>query len=216
MSFEYYPPMSALNVVDCDNDFIILNKPSGLLSVPGRKAEHKDSLQSRVQSLYPTATTVHRLDMDTSGLVVMALNKAAHVHISRQFENKSVQKSYISLVDGIVEDDTGVIDLPLRCDWPNRPLQMVDSELGKRAVTHWQVLERLQDRTRLLLKPETGRSHQLRVHCLNMGHPILGDRFYAVGEQVTKVKRLCLHAQALAFYHPSREQEVFFEVPADF
>ncbi|GGF64844.1 pseudouridine synthase [Terasakiella brassicae] len=214
--FEYVPPQGEIPILYVDEHIVVLNKPSGLLSVPGRDPAHRDSLQTRVQERFAQATTVHRLDMDTSGIVIMALHKEAHRHLSRQFENKCCTKTYVCLVDGLVEADCGSVDLPLRCDWPNRPLQMVDHELGKKALTHWKVLERLVDRTRLELHPVTGRSHQLRVHCLSMGHPILGDRFYADEQAVTKEKRLCLHAQALRIFHPVLQDELFFECPSEF
>jgi len=214
--FEYVPPQDEIPILYVDEHIIVLNKPSGLLSVPGRDPAHRDSLQTRVQERFTQALTVHRLDMDTSGIVIMALHKEAHRHLSRQFEHKHCTKTYVCLVDGRVSADCGSVDLPLRCDWPNRPLQIVDHELGKKALTHWKVLERLPDRTRLELTPVTGRSHQLRVHCLSMGHPILGDRFYADEPVVAKEKRLCLHAQALKIFHPISQDELLFQSPSEF
>ena len=216
MTFVYHPPETELDVVFRNDDLIALNKPSGLLSVPGRNMAHKDCLETRVQQHYQTATTVHRLDMDTSGIMVMALNKEAHRHISKQFEQKTLKKSYICLVAGVVPTNAGEIDLPLRCDWPNRPLQMVDHDLGKKALTRWRVLERLDEVSRLELSPVTGRSHQLRVHCLSMGHPILGDRFYAPPEVIAKSKRLCLHAEILELELPVSGQRMTFNAPCPF
>lgn len=216
MTFVYCPPQTELDVIFCNDDLVVLNKPSGLLSVPGRNVEHKDCLETRAQLRYSSATTVHRLDMDTSGIMVMALNKEAHRHISKQFENKTLKKSYICLVAGVVGMDAGKIDLPLRCDWPNRPLQMVDHDLGKKALTHWRVLERLDEVSRLELIPVTGRSHQLRVHCLSMGHPILGDRFYAPPEVIAKSKRLCLHAEMLELDLPASGMRKMFKAPCPF
>lgn len=216
MTFIYCPPKTDLDIVYKDNDLIVLNKPEGLLSVPGKAEEHRDCLELRVQSRFPRATTIHRLDMDTSGILVMALNIESHRHLSRQFEVKSTRKTYICIVDGIVEEDSGTIDLPLRCDWPNRPLQMVDHEQGKKALTHWKVIERMEDVTRLELMPITGRSHQLRVHCLSMGHVILGDRFYAGSEAIRKANRLCLHAHKLIMTHPKTEEELVFIAPVPF
>lgn len=210
MIFIYCPPLSDLDILHLDDDIIVLNKPEGLLSVPGRLAEHKDCLETRVQAQYPRATTVHRLDGDTSGIMVMALNIEAHRHISKQFEIKTTQKTYIAIVDGIVEADSGSIDLPLLCDWPNRPLQKVNHEDGRKALTHWRVLDHLDDATRLELTPVTGRSHQLRVHCLSMGHPIVGDRFYATQDGIRKSNRMCLHAHLLTMRHPKTENEMTF------
>jgi tRNA pseudouridine32 synthase/23S rRNA pseudouridine746 synthase len=214
---NYAPPTSPyLDIKYQDEDFLILNKPSGLLSVPGKAPEHKDSLQFRVQRVLPTATIVHRLDMATSGLLVMALNKAAHRHISKQFELRQTQKSYIAVVFGQIEQESGEIDLPLICDWPNRPKQMVDHTRGKSAQTHWRVLDRQESSTRLELTPITGRSHQLRVHMLSIGHPILGDRLYAHDEALGMSSRLLLHAQTLSFKHPQLEQTMTFNCPVPF
>ncbi len=216
MSFEYRPPDVPLEILYIDDSLLVVNKPSGLLSVPGRDVAHRDCLENRLKERSSEVRTVHRLDMDTSGLMVFALQQDVHRQLSRQFELKQTKKRYVCLVDGIVAEENGSIDLPLRCDWPNRPLQMVDHELGKKALTHWQVLERGSDHTRLALTPVTGRSHQLRVHCLSMGHPILGDRFYAPEAALTKAKRLCLHAQALEFWHPVKEELMAFDCPPDF
>ena len=214
---NYAPPTSPyLDIRYQDEDILILNKPSGLLSVPGKALEHKDSLQFRVQRVLPTATIVHRLDMATSGLLVMAMNKAAHRHISKQFELRQTQKSYIAVVFGQIEQESGEIDLPLICDWPNRPKQMVDLTRGKSAQTHWRVLNRHETTTRLELTPITGRSHQLRVHMLSIGHPILGDRLYAHEQALGMSSRLLLHAQTLSFKHPRLEQIMTFNCPVPF
>ena len=173
-AFIYRPPMKPyLDEVYQDDDVLVLNKPSGLLSVPGRQEIHKDSLQSRAQEKYPSATTVHRLDMDTSGLIVMALNKSSHVSLSRQFELRQIDKQYIARVYGHIEPEQGVVDVPLICDWPNRPKQMVDHNNGKKALTRWSLLKKEALTTLVALKPVTGRSHQLRVHMLHIGHPIV-------------------------------------------
>ncbi len=196
-----------LDIIFQDNDIVVLNKCSGLLSVPGRLPEHQDCLQNRVQSVLPTATIVHRLDMATSGLIIMALNKAAHVAISRQFEQRQTKKNYIARVFGHVQEQQGSVDLPLICDWPNRPKQKVDHENGKPSLTHFQVLayDELSsgdDSTLIELTPVTGRSHQLRVHMLAIGHPILGDRLYAHEQALTVSSRLQLHARNLSLSHP--------------
>jgi tRNA pseudouridine32 synthase/23S rRNA pseudouridine746 synthase len=214
---HYAPPMwPYLEIVFKDEHFLVLNKPSELLSVPGKAVELKDCLQLRVQRVYPTATIIHRLDMATSGLLVMALNKAAHRHISRQFELRQTSKTYIARVYGQVGGEEGCVDLPLICDWPNRPKQMVCLQKGKPAQTWWRVLARNEQDTRLELSPITGRSHQLRVHMLSLGHPILGDRLYASPQALQLAPRLQLHAQSLSFMHPHHEQNVSFFTPAPF
>lgn len=212
---HYNPPFGPLDIIHQDAQLVVLNKPSGLLSVPGRHEDHKDCLERRVQAEFPTATTVHRLDMETSGILVMALTKEAHRYISRGFEYRKTEKSYIARVDGIVECDEASIDLPLICDWPNRPRQMVDHERGKSALTHYKVIEREERATRLALTPITGRSHQLRVHCLSMGHVILGDPLYGKEEDIKAANRLQLHATSLTIFHPSTQEKITFcsEVP---
>ena len=208
---NYSPPTSPyLQILFQDEHILLLNKPSGLLSVPGKAAEHKDSLQYRAQRVYPTATIVHRLDMATSGILLMAMNKAAHRHISKQFELRQTAKSYAARVFGQVQGDKGTVDLPLICDWPNRPKHKVDHQDGKSAQTHWQVLQRNEDNTYLELTPITGRSHQLRVHMLSLGHPILGDGFYAHEQALGMATRLQLHAQSLSFMHPHSEKWLNF------
>lgn len=205
-----------LDIVYQDNDLVVLNKSSGILSVPGRLPEHQDCLQNRVARVLPSATIVHRLDMATSGLIVMALNKPSHVAISRQFEKRQVQKSYIARVYGQVQKPQGEIDLPLICDWPNRPKQKVDFEQGKKALTHYRVLSHETQSTLLALTPVTGRSHQLRVHMLSLGHPILGDRLYAHEQALAASERLNLHAQMLTISHPVTDQALVFHVSCPF
>ena len=220
--FIYLPPMSPyLDIMYQDDDFIILNKASGILSVPGRLPEHQDCLQNRVQRVLPTATIVHRLDMATSGLMIMALNKPAHVAISRQFEQRKTKKTYLARVFGLIGLNEGSIDLPLICDWPNRPKQKVDHENGKQSLTHYRVLSQTdivgkQASTLVELTPVTGRSHQLRVHMLALGHPILGDRLYASKEALAMKNRLQLHALNLSLFHPSTEQAMTFNAPCPF
>jgi len=153
MLFDYQPPKSPLDILYQDKDIIVLNKPCGLLSVPGRQDHMKDSLSLRVQAQFPSATVVHRLDMDTSGIMLMTLNKEAHRHISKQFEKRVTEKSYIAHLYGNLEQEEGEIDLPLILDWPNRPLHMVDPENGKPALTRWKVLDRLPDYTRVVFTP---------------------------------------------------------------
>lgn len=214
---HYNPPTKPyINIVYQDDDIVLLDKPSGLLTVPGKALEHKDSLQLRAQRVFPTATIVHRLDMATSGLLVMALNRDSHRKVSRQFELRQTKKRYQAWVWGQVEDDHGSIDLPLICDWPNRPKQMVDHERGKPATTHYRVVAREADKTLVDLTPITGRSHQLRVHMLSLGHPILGDRLYAHDKALAMAPRLQLHACDLALSHPQSGVELFFTSPCPF
>tara|TARA_R100000687_G_scaffold83666_2_gene88333 strand:- start:11074 stop:11703 length:630 start_codon:yes stop_codon:yes gene_type:complete len=205
-----------LNIVFKDEHLLVLNKPSGLLTVPGKALEHKDSLELRVQRVYPTAKIVHRLDMATSGLLVMALDKDTHRQLSRQFELRQTRKTYIARVYGEVSGERGSVDLPLICDWPNRPKQMVCQQRGKPSLTHWRVLERNDNSTRMELTPVTGRSHQLRVHMLSLGHPILGDRLYAHSDALTMAKRLQLHAQTLGFTHPVTGLPLELSAPVPF
>jgi len=220
--FIYLPPMSPyLDIIYQDDDIVVLNKASGILSVPGRLPEHQDCLQNRVQRVLPSATIVHRLDMATSGLMIMALNKPAHVAISRQFEQRKIQKNYLARVFGQVKDVEGSVDLPLICDWPNRPKQMVDHENGKKSLTHFRVLSysdlvNEEASTLVELTPVTGRSHQLRVHMLAIGHPILGDRLYATKEALTMRNRLQLHALNISFFHPKTELAITFNAPCPF
>ncbi|MCW8091845.1 bifunctional tRNA pseudouridine(32) synthase/23S rRNA pseudouridine(746) synthase RluA [Alteromonas sp. ASW11-130] len=216
-AFIYRPPQSPyLEFLYQDNDIVVANKPSGLLSVPGKAPEHYDSLISRINCVFPTATVVHRLDMATSGVIVLALNKPAHRHLSRQFETRQTRKRYFAHVWGSIPDDKGEIDLPLICDWPNRPKQKVDFDSGKPAVTRYEVIQRCENRTLVALYPITGRSHQLRVHMLSLGHPILGDRLYGSEQSRQAATRLQLHANVLQLRHPVTNQLHSFESPLPF
>ncbi|EIW88192.1 pseudouridine synthase [Alishewanella agri BL06] len=202
MLLEYQPPLwPYLDILYQDEQLVVLNKPSGLLSVPGKAQEHFDSLQYRVQRVWPQATVVHRLDMATSGVMVMALTKAAQRELNRQFQQRLTAKRYIALVQGQPQANIGSIELPLICDWPNRPKQKVCFEHGKPSLTHFRVLQRYSEYSRLELEPVTGRSHQLRVHMQAIGHPILGDKFYATTNTPT-APRLQLHAAELMLWHP--------------
>ena len=199
-----------VDILFADDTCLLVNKPSGLLSVPGRHPANRDCVISRLQETYPDALIVHRLDMDTSGVMVIARGKESHRHLSRQFQDRETEKEYCAVVAGLVEHDHGEVNLPLRCDWPNRPRQMVDFELGKQALTRYEVLERMPERntTRLKLIPITGRSHQLRVHCTELGHPILGCRFYGTEESIKGAPRLNLHASYLKVKHPQTGEEL--------
>jgi tRNA pseudouridine32 synthase/23S rRNA pseudouridine746 synthase len=207
------PPDGDLPVVHLDEHLIALDKPSGLLSVPGKGQALADCLEARVQARHPAALTVHRLDRDTSGLVVMAMTPQSQRHLGLQFERRKLAKTYIAIVSGVIAQDAGEIDLPLIADWPNRPLQKVCHQTGKRALTRWRVLERTSSTTRVQLEPHTGRSHQLRVHMRELGHPILGDPMYG---DAASAPRLMLHAHALELHHPADGTRLRLEVPAPF
>ncbi|WP_166643012.1 pseudouridine synthase [Alcanivorax sp. 24] len=187
-----------------DDHLLVVNKPAFLLSVPGRAPENKDCVIRRLAVDFPEIRLVHRLDLDTSGIMVFALTREAQSQLSRAFQQRRVFKEYQAVVDGLVEYGDGAVDLPLIADWPNRPLQKVCFETGKVALTQWKVLERdtVRGRTRLRLRPVTGRSHQLRIHCRELGHPILGCDLYAPEAVLAASERLLLHAHKLAFNHP--------------
>jgi len=233
-SFIYAPSQEALNILHQDGDVLVLSKPAGLLSVPGKAPEHADCLETRAKEQFPGSLLVHRLDMDTSGIFVMAMNKAAQANLGKQFERRKVQKTYIARVWGVPEEREGCVDLPLRCNWENRPLQMVCHEHGRLSQTDWRIIEHsaspllraqrsnpecpgMDGRvgsddpsrndeifkiSRVELKPLTGRSHQLRVHMAALGHPILGDRFYAHERALNAADRLQLHAESITLHHP--------------
>jgi tRNA pseudouridine32 synthase/23S rRNA pseudouridine746 synthase len=194
--------MSRLDLLFMDDSLLVVNKPSGLPSVPGRSVELHDCMASRVQTEVPDALVVHRLDMATSGLLVFARGKPVQRSLSHAFAQREVVKRYVAVVAGVMAHDTGEIDLPLITDWPNRPRQKVDFDIGKPSVTRYRVLERLDEATRVELEPVTGRSHQLRVHLLALGHPILGDALYAPVGVAAGAARLLLHARSLRFVHP--------------
>ncbi len=214
----YHPPLEPwLHILYQDEHIMVVNKPSGLLSVPGRLPEHRDSIMSRVQRDYPAAESVHRLDMATSGVMVIALHREAERELKRQFREREPSKTYLARVWGEVSADAGMIDLPLICDWPNRPKQKVCFHTGKASQTLWQVLDRSEKQVTLIeLKPITGRSHQLRVHMQAIGHSILGDRFYAPPPALTMAPRLQLHAASLTITHPCFGNRMTFKQPADF
>jgi len=198
------PPHCGLDIVFIDDTMIVLDKPAGLLSVPGRGDAMQDSLASRVQAEFPEALIVHRLDLATSGLIVMARGATHHRTLSLAFQGRDVDKRYVAVVAGEPAGDIGEIDLPLICDWPNRPRQKVDHEVGKPSLTRWRVLAREGSRSRLELEPVTGRSHQLRVHLAEIGHAILGDPLYAQAADRDAAPRLLLHAAALSLPHPTQ------------
>ncbi|MDQ2778673.1 MAG: RluA family pseudouridine synthase [Pseudomonadota bacterium] len=206
--------VDALKLIHVDAELLVLDKPSGLLAVPGLGPAGADSLSTRVQQQYADALVVHRLDMATSGLMLFARGLAAQRQLAKAFEQRQVAKRYEAWVEGSVEAEAGQIDAPLAADWPRRPRQQVDRLNGKSAVTHWHVLKRGTGRTRLMLQPVTGRTHQLRVHLLSIGHPICGDALYA--PLPLQADRLLLHATALSFAHPGSGQRLHFANPAPF
>lgn len=215
MTDDYTPPTDPLDVVHADHELLIVNKPSGLLSVPGKGEHLSDCLLARVQTAFPEALLVHRLDRDTSGVMVFALTPHAQRHLGLQFEKRQTKKVYVARVHGRLEPKVGTVDLPLIVDWPNRPLQKVDHENGKEAVTDWRVVRAADAETRVRLMPRTGRSHQLRVHMLALGHPILGDPFYASGA-AREHPRLMLHAETLGLRHPDGGQGLRWTAKAPF
>lgn len=215
MSAEYNPPDTPLSILHQDHELLFVDKPTGLLSVPGRGEHLADCLLTRVQAAFPEALLVHRLDRDTSGVMVFALSPHAQRHLGKQFETRKARKTYVAQVWGRVEEKTGTVDLPLIVDWPNRPLQMVDHENGKPAVTDWRVQRYDEASTRVRLYPKTGRSHQLRVHMREIGHPILGDPFYAEGP-ARDAPRLMLHAESLRVNHPESGKGMTITAPAPF
>ena len=210
------PPPPGICVLHADAHLLVVDKPTGLLSVPAKAPGPADCLEARVRDAHPEALLVHRLDGDTSGVMLFARTRLAQRHLGWQFERRQLRKTYVARVAGQVEGDAGRIDLPLISDWPNRPLQMVCHERGRPAQTDWQVLAREPAATRLELRPLTGRSHQLRVHMLALGHPILGDSFYADPAALAAADRLQLHAHAIALRHPDGGAWVRFEAPLPF
>lgn len=203
-------------MIHADDHILVLDKPAGLLTVAGNSPELADCLEARVRREYPAATMIHRLDMDTSGLIVLALTAAAHAHIGKQFEGRQTRKTYIALVWGRPGEASGRIDQPMTSDWPNRPKQHVDPVNGRPAITEWCVLEQHADHTRLQLTPLTGRTHQLRVHMDFIGHPILGDNLYAPAQALAASDRLCLHAETLELRHPAGGAWMRFHSTAPF
>lgn len=215
MSSEYNPPNDPLVILHQDHELLLVDKPSGLLSVPGKGEHLADCLIARIQAVFPDALLVHRLDRDTSGVMVFAMTPHAQRHLGLQFEKRQVKKTYVARVYGQVKGKEGTVNLPLIVDWPNRPKQHVDHENGKPAVTDWKVVKREESATRMRLFPQTGRSHQLRVHMLELGHPILGDPFYATGDALD-APRLMLHAESLRLRHPDGGKGLTFKAKCPF
>lgn len=215
MSDDYSPPDVPLHVLHDDAEVLVVDKPAGLLSVPGKGAHLADCLLSRVQAVWPQALLVHRLDRDTSGVMIFGLTPHAQRFLGKQFELRAAKKTYVARVWGRLTPKTGRVDLPLCVDWPNRPKQHVDHENGKPAITDWRVLRDSETESRVRLMPQTGRSHQLRVHMAELGHPILGDPFYATGP-ARDFERLMLHSEELRIKHPDGGRMMRFRSPAPF
>jgi len=205
-------------LIHVDPSLLVADKPPDLLAVPGRGPMNADCLSARVQVAYPDALIVHRLDMATSGLMLLARGAAMQRALSQLFAERRVAKTYVAVVDGLLADDNGEIDLPLIADWPNRPRQMVDTARGKPSLTRWQVLSRdtALRRTRVALQPVTGRSHQLRVHLMAIGHAIVGDSLYAESAVAAGAPRLLLHASRLSLAHPADAKALVLESGAPF
>lgn len=212
---SYDPPQTPLDVLFEDAHVIAVNKPAGLLSVPGKGDHLSDCLLSRVQAAFADALLIHRLDRDTSGVMVFALTPHAQRTLSKQFELRKARKTYVARVSGRLQPKVGTVDLPLIVDWPNRPKQMVDPQHGKPAVTDWRVLKDQESETRVRLYPRTGRSHQLRVHMVALGHPILGDPLYADGTD-RDYPRMMLHSEELRISHPESGKGLKFRAAPDF
>jgi len=209
---------AALGIVHADAHCIVVDKPGGLLAVPGRGEAGRDCLSERVRSEYADALIVHRLDMATSGLMLLARGADAQRTLSIAFARREVDKRYVAVVAGRLNSSEGEIDLPLAADWPNRPRQQVDAVRGKPSLTRYRVLDidAARNTTRLELEPVTGRAHQLRVHLLAIGHPILGDALYGSAEVQAAAPRLLLHASSLRFAHPASGESMCFDLPPPF
>jgi tRNA pseudouridine32 synthase/23S rRNA pseudouridine746 synthase len=221
MPLEAPCPAHALQIIYADDSILVLNKPAGLLSVPGRGPDKQDCLSTRVQMQFPDALVVHRLDMATSGLIIMARGVAAQRVLSLAFENRAVHKRYEAVVQGLVQapvDSWQTIDLPIAADWPRRPLRIIDKEMGQPSLTRYRVISTSIDEqsSRLALAPITGRTHQLRVHLLAIGHPICGDALYAPDTVCAAAPRLMLHACELTLNHPQDGRTLQFACAAQF
>jgi tRNA pseudouridine32 synthase / 23S rRNA pseudouridine746 synthase len=212
--FAYDPPDTPLQFLHEDATILVLDKPAGLLTVPGKLEGRQDSLLTRLQTARWDALLVHRLDCDTSGVIIFARTKQAQGFLGQEFEQRRAQKTYIARLHGRLAQDSGTVDLPVGSDWDYRPRQKVTPD-GRPAQTDWQVIERSETETRVRLTPHTGRSHQLRVHMLAVGHPIVGDQIYAA-DRSGQYPRLMLHAETLSLHHPTTRDRVTFTAPVPF
>lgn len=214
VEFDYRPPDVPLKVIHLDDQVIVVDKPAGLLSVPGKLPGRKDCLESRLRAVYWDTLLVHRLDCDTSGVMIFARNKLAQGFLGQEFEQRRAKKAYVALVAGEVAEESGTVDLPIGADWEFRPRQKIDYVNGRSAITDWEVIGREKERTRVRLFPRTGRSHQLRLHMREFGHPILGDPIYS--EDAQNYPRLMLHAESLGLYHPGTKAWVEYRAECPF
>ncbi|PIE24273.1 MAG: RNA pseudouridine synthase [Neptuniibacter caesariensis] len=205
-----------IEILYSDEHIVVANKPADMLSVPGKGKDKQDCLWRRVQQQFPTARIVHRLDYATSGIIILALTLESQRALSRSFQERLTHKRYQAIISGSPKADKGSVELPLRCDWENRPLQIVDHDQGKHALTHWERIATEPLGTRVRLIPVTGRSHQLRVHMQALGHPIIGDRFYAHEEDIKASERLLLHAEYLSLPQAVSGEELEFYCPCPF
>lgn len=208
--------MARFTIIHHDSRLLVLDKPSGLLAVPGRGPELQDCLASRVQQVFPTARVVHRLDRDTSGLMLMALDLEAQRRLSRQFERRQVHKVYECVVSGQPASSEGLIDLPIGRDPAQPPRYRIDRDTGRASQTGWRLLQQQDDRARLAVEPVTGRSHQIRLHLATIGHPILGDPLYADPTVLAAADRLLLHACELSVAHPDDGRPVSWQSACPF
>ncbi|WP_407307740.1 RluA family pseudouridine synthase [Acinetobacter sp.] len=207
------------HLIHCDEDFMVIHKPAGVLTVPGKTEDLQDCVINRLLKIEPKTLLIHRLDRDTSGILVFGLTKWGQKTISRQFQERQTEKTYQAVVAGHLEGE-GTVDVPVIYDPEHPPLHITAPDHNKPALTHWQAIEHFEIQgqavTRVKLTPITGRSHQLRVHMQYLGHPIVGDTLYATPEQQQLIPRLCLHAEHLSFYHPQTEERVEFYYPVPF
>ncbi|MDH5613194.1 MAG: RluA family pseudouridine synthase [Gammaproteobacteria bacterium] len=207
--------LMSLEIIYQDEYLVVVNKPSGLLSVPGLGSDNQDSVATRMLALNAEVKVVHRLDCLTSGIMLMAIGIKMQRELSRQFHDRKINKQYIAIVRGVPGEKRGVIEIPMRGDPDDRPRQVVDYQQGKSSITQWKVISVDGDRTRLWLKPVTGRTHQLRIHCIAMGHIIVGDTLY--GDEIEKQeKRMLLHAQSIDLFHPATGEAMTLTAPCDF
>lgn len=205
----------SVEIIYQDEYFIAINKPGGLLSVPGLGGANQDSVATRMMAMNSEAKIVHRLDCLTSGIMLLAIGIEAQRELSRQFHDRKIDKQYIAIVHGVLSQQQGVIDIPMRGDPDDRPRQIVDYKQGKASTTQWSVLSVDDNRTRLLLKPVTGRTHQLRVHCSAIGHTIVGDTLYG-DEKEKQEGRMLLHAETISLFHPATGEAMTLTVPCNF
>ena len=209
-SFSYNPPSEGIEIIYADESILVVNKPAGLLSVPGRGEDKQDCLSSRLQRDFAGTLVIHRLDMATSGLMVFARGAYAQSRLSQVFRERDVEKLYVAVVTGKLEPESGEVNLPISTDWPNRPLHKIDLLAGKPSLTRYRLLSFDNGCSRVELQPVTGRTHQLRLHMATIGHPILGDMLYG---DAASASRLLLHARSLSFAHPVSGKSLHFDSP---